>query len=82
MASTTAPVMGGKTMPPEMAATSKEPPTFVWRPRPRRPRVKMVAKQADSKHRTRISMAMDEVPLVVTAATEKTKHNDRYSASM
>lgn len=43
---TTAPIIGGKTMPPEMAATSIEPPSLVWRPRPRSARVKMVAKQS------------------------------------
>jgi hypothetical protein len=41
----TAPVMGGKAAPPEMAATSILPPRLVWFPRPRSARVKMVVKQ-------------------------------------
>ena len=49
---TTAPIIGGKTMPPEMAATRKEPPRLVWRPKPRRASVKMVAKQSFSSQST------------------------------
>jgi hypothetical protein len=40
LASKTAP-----TMPPEMASTSSDPSIFVCPPSPRRPRVKIVAKQ-------------------------------------
>jgi hypothetical protein len=56
----TAPVIGGKAAPPEMAATMREPPILVWRPRPRR--VKIVAKQADSQQRTRQRRAMEASP--------------------
>lgn len=69
--------MGGKTHPPEMAATRKEPPRLVCRPRERRARVKIVAKQQDSKQKTRMRSAMDVVPVVFIAATAKTKHRNR-----
>jgi len=36
----------------------------------------------DSKQKTKINSAMDVVPEVFIAATEKTKHMKRYAASM
>lgn len=36
-------LLGGMAAPPEMAATSILPPCLVWRPRPRRARVNIVA---------------------------------------
>src|SRR3954463_16007489 len=77
-----APIIGGKTMPPEIPATRNEPPLFVCRPNPRSPNVKIVAKQQLSKQNTIISNAMLVVPLVVMAAIENMKHIPRYVASM
>jgi hypothetical protein len=69
-------------MPPEIPATRNDPPLFVCRPSPRRPRVKIVAKQQLSKQKTMISSAILVVPLVVIAAMAKMKHNPKYVASI
>jgi hypothetical protein len=74
--------MGGKTMPPEIPATRKDPPLFVCRPSPRSPKVKIVAKQQLSKQKTRISSAILVVPDVVIAAMENMKHIPKYVASI
>lgn len=79
--STTAPIMGGKTIPPEMAATRRAPPSFVCLPRPRRPNVKIVAKHADSKHKTVISMAIETFPAVFMAVIANIMHKLRYTES-
>ena len=68
-------VIGGKTIPPEIPATRKEPPLLVWRPSPNNTSVNMVAKQQLSKQKTKISRAILVVPEVVIAATENMKHN-------
>lgn len=77
LALTTAPIMGGKTMPPEIAATSNDPPILVCLPNPLSPSVNMVAKQQDSKHKTSINIAIDVAPAVFIAAVTKTKHSPR-----
>lgn len=77
MLSTTAPVIGGNTIPPLIAATSRLPPSFVCLPNPLSPSVKIVAIHADSKHKTSISMAIETDPCVVMAGTMKTKHSPR-----
>ena len=74
---TTAPIIGGNTIPPEIAATKKDPPLLVCLPSPLRPNVKIVAKQHDSKTNTIITNPIDVVPVVVLAATLKTKHIPR-----
>jgi len=50
----TAPVMGGKTAPPDIAAMRKDPHNLMWGPKPRRGTVKIATKYADSKQRARI----------------------------
>jgi hypothetical protein len=52
--------MGGIAAPPLIAATSQLPPIFVWRPRPRRARVKMVAKQAFGREGISIGLVIEK----------------------
>jgi len=69
--SATFPRMAGMTAPPQTLATKKEAPRFVWRPRPRRDRVKIVGKMHDSKNRTII--------LSKVSALSKMKNDRTYS---
>ncbi len=63
--------------PPEMADTKKLPPRFVCLPSPLRARVKMVAKQHDSKTKIMMYSAIPAVPWTFIAAIAKIAHIPR-----